>query len=265
MTGPDLVASVGSLYREGIVDAGRQPQFLCLCAFLVSFGFIRTSAYMIRAQVSWWPGNVETKGGLHIHHMVWGICALLVFGYLGVAVNPESPWEELAAIGFGIGAGLTLDEFALWLNLKDVYWEKQGRESIDAVIVATALALIALIGFRAWIDAADSVETEVFAVAGVGGFFGLGAALLNASKEKFGMALISLLAPGIGIIGALRLAKPNSIWAKLFYRHSKLERSKERYAGGRGRPFWKRGPELLRRLRLRPGPGSGGASGSSGS
>ena len=166
-------ASIGSAYQLGIVDTGREAQFLFFVAFLVTFGFIRTSTHMIRAQVSWWPGNVETKGGLHIHHMVWGISALLVFGYLGVAVNPESPWLEIAA------------------------------------------------------------------------------ALVNVAKEKFGMALFALLVPLVGIIGALRLAKPNSLWAKLFYRHRKLDKSKERYAGGRGRPFWKRGPELLGRLGVR--------------
>ena len=90
---------------------------------------------MIRAQVSWWPGNVSV-GGTHIHHLVWGILLLLIFGWLGIAVAPDSPWREICAVMFGIGTGLTLDEFALWLNLKDVYWEKQGRRSIDAVIIA---------------------------------------------------------------------------------------------------------------------------------
>jgi hypothetical protein len=246
-----IIAGLGDLYRDGIVETGREPQFLCICAFLVAFGFIRTSTHMIKAQVSWWPGNVETKGGLHIHHMVWGIIALLVFGYMGVAVNPESPWLEIAAVGFGIGAGLTLDEFALWLNLKDVYWSKEGRKSIDAVMVATALSLLVFIGFRGWIDAADSVETEVFAVAGLGGLIGVGAALINVAKEKFGMALLSLLSPLIGVIGALRLGKPKSMWAKVFYHHGQLRRSKERYSGGRGRVFWKRAPELADRLRLR--------------
>ncbi len=109
--------------------------FLILAAFLLSFGFIRSSAHMIRAQVSWWPGNVEAKGGTHIHHMVWGILTLMVAGYLGLSLQPDSPWRELTAIAFGIGMGLTLDEFALWLNLEDVYWQQKGRQSIDAVVV----------------------------------------------------------------------------------------------------------------------------------
>ena len=103
-------------------------------AFLVTFGFIRTSAHMIKAQVSWWPGNVQV-GGTHIHHLVWGILLLLIMGYVGVAMAPPSPWHEIVTVLFGVGTGLTLDEFALWLNLEDVYWSHQGRRSIDAVIV----------------------------------------------------------------------------------------------------------------------------------
>jgi hypothetical protein len=112
---------------------------------------------MIRAQVSWWPGNVETKTGTHVHHMFWGILLLMVMGYVGIATAIPDPWFELVAIGFGIGMGLTLDEFALWLNLEDVYWQKKGRESIDAVIVATGLLVIALLGLQFWIDVYDAV------------------------------------------------------------------------------------------------------------
>src|ERR671910_3330265 len=118
-----LLATIADAYREGIVDQGREPEFLFLVAFLVTFGFIRTSAHLIRAQVSWWPGNVSV-GGTHIHHLVWGILLLLIAGYVGVAVQPDSPWHEIVTVLFGIGAGLTLDEFALWLELKDVYWSE---------------------------------------------------------------------------------------------------------------------------------------------
>ncbi|MGA8803516.1 MAG: hypothetical protein WB866_02400, partial [Solirubrobacterales bacterium] len=117
-------ASIGSAYQHGIVDTGREPHFLFFVAFLITFGFIRTSAHMIKAQVKWWPGNVSV-GGTHIHHLVWGILLLLTCGYVAVAIAPDSPWREVVAVLFGIGTGLTLDEFALWLNLKDVYWEKQ--------------------------------------------------------------------------------------------------------------------------------------------
>jgi hypothetical protein len=247
-----MLGSIASLYRDGIVDTGRETQFLFFVAFLVSFGFIRTSAHMIRAQVSWWPGNVQV-GGTHIHHLVWGIILLLINGYVGVAIHPGDPWREIVAVGFGIGTGLTLDEFALWLNLKDVYWSEQGRRSIDAVVIAAALSGMLVISLRAWIDVTTEVADGVQAVAGAAGLLGIILALANAAKEKFGMAIWSVLLPVVGLVGAFRLAKPHSVWAKLFYRHGKRARSEQRFAGDRGEPFWKRGGELLARLMLRPG------------
>jgi hypothetical protein len=143
-------------YQVHIEAAGKETHFLVLCAFLVSFAFIRTSAHMIRAQVSWWPGNVETKGGTHIHHLVWGILLLMVMGYLGLAIEIDTPWLELVAIGFGIGMGLTLDEFALWLNLEDVYWSAKGRQSIDAVVITASVIGISLLGLQLWVDVFDA-------------------------------------------------------------------------------------------------------------
>jgi hypothetical protein len=144
-------------YDRHIQVPGKEVHFLILIAFVCSFGFIRTSAHMIRAQVSWWPGNVQTKSGTHVHHLVWGILLLLSMGYVGIATDLGSPWLELVAIAFGIGMGLTMDEFALWLNLQDVYWQEKGRQSIDAVIVTTSLLVIAVLGLQFWIDVWDAV------------------------------------------------------------------------------------------------------------
>jgi hypothetical protein len=148
---------ITAAYDRHIQIPGKEIHFLILVAFVCSFGFIRGSAHMIRAQVSWWPGNVQTKGGTHVHHLVWGILLLLATGYVGLATDIDSPWLELIAIGFGIGMGLTLDEFALWLNLEDVYWQEKGRQSIDAVLITTALLVIALLGLQFWIDVYDAV------------------------------------------------------------------------------------------------------------
>src|SRR3954453_19941752 len=208
-----VVGSIGSAYQHGIVDSGREPHFLFFVAFLLTFGFIRTSAHMIRAQVKWWPGNVQV-GGTHIHHLVWGILLLLGCGYIGVAIHPGDPWRDIIAVLFGIGTGLTLDEFALWLNLKDVYWEKEGRASIDAVVIAAAISGVLLISVRGWIDVTTEVADEVQALVGGVGLLGVVLALANAAKEKFGMAAMSTLVPVVGIPGAFRLAKPNSVWAK---------------------------------------------------
>jgi hypothetical protein len=224
-----LVAGLADAYREGIVDTGREAQFLFFVSFLLTFAFIRTSTHMIRAQVSWWPGNVSV-GGTHIHHLVWGILLLLIFGWIGIAVDPESPWREIAAVMFGVGTGLTLDEFALWLNLKDVYWSKEGRRSIDAVVVAATVTGIVLVGFSAWVDVATEVEEGIFAAVGFVGVWGIAAAFVNLLKEKFGMALWSLAIPPVGVIGAFRLGRPSSPWARL-YHEKKMARARERFRG----------------------------------
>ena len=243
------LASIGSVYERAIVETGREPQFLFFVAFLVSWGFIRTSAHMIRAQVSWWPGNVEV-GGTHIHHLVWGILLLLISGWIGVTVAPDSPWHEILAVLFGIGTGLTLDEFALWLNLRDVYWAKEGRRSIDAVVVAIIVTGFVLVGFTAWVDVAKDVENGVFAIVGFFGLSGIVLAIVNAAKEKFGMALWSLVIPVVGFVGALRLARATSVWARL-YGEGKRERARERFAGRESPWFWHHTKERRRLGALR--------------
>jgi hypothetical protein len=227
------IASFGSFFDEHIVDAHKLPAFIYLLFFLGTFAFIRTSAHMIRAQVSWWPGNVEL-GGTHIHHLVWGIILLMLAGWVGIVIAPEPPGREIVAALFGIGTGLTLDEFALWLELKDVYWSDEGRKSIDAVIVAGIIASFGVLGFTVWVDAADDVKVVAHAVIG---FFGVGNlifGLINCSKEKFGIALLGIVIPFLSLIGALRLGRPTSPWGRLLYRSDKKKkRAEQRFAGKR--------------------------------
>jgi hypothetical protein len=232
---------VARAYDRGIQAPGKELHFLVLVAFMLSFGFIRTSAHMIRAQVSWWPGNVETKGGTHVHHMVWGILLLLSMGYLGITTDLGSPWMEFVAIVFGIGMGLTLDEFALWLNLEDVYWAPKGRQSIDAVIVASCLLAIALLGLQFWID----VYEALLILLGVGGqtleadetklvliplqTAGVALALICFIKGKRFAGIVGLFVPLVGLVGALRLGRPESPWGRR-YEAAKRERAQARFA-----------------------------------
>ena len=83
-------------------------------------------------------------GGVHVHHQVWGILLVLVVGLLTFRFRPESPWIEILATLFGVGAALALDEFALWLHLEDVYWSEEGKKSIDAVMIAAVFGLVLL-------------------------------------------------------------------------------------------------------------------------
>jgi hypothetical protein len=240
-----LFDDIARAYDSGIQAPGKETHFLVLLAFVLSFGFIRTSAHMIRAEVSWWPGNVETKGGTHIHHLVWGILLLIASGYVGIALDPESPWRELVAVLFGIGLGLTLDEFALWLNLEDVYWAEKGRQSIDAVIVTACLLAITLLGLSFWIDVLQAVLVSLgFGGARLSGgesaaalvplqLAGACLALVCFLKGKRFAGIVGLFVPVIALVGAVRLAKPGSRWARR-YEGPKLERSRGRFAGAPG-------------------------------
>ena len=210
-------------------EEGQRAGFLLLAGFLASWLFIRTSARMIRAQVSWWPGNVETSSGLHIHHLVWGILLLMVSGFLGFALQPESPWMDVLAALFGIGLGLTLDEFALWLRLEDVYWSAEGRESVDAVVVALVFGGMIVLGAAPWeVDGAEGSVAAIAAAAAVHTLY----CTVCAMKGKVWMTVFGLLIPFVGLVGAIRLAKPGSPWARRFYRDDgrRLARAKERWA-----------------------------------
>jgi hypothetical protein len=222
-----VLASLVSLHLD-TTEPGRETAFLVLAAFLATFVFIRTSARLIRdPNVTWWPGNVDT-GGLHIHHLVWGICLILITGFLGFAADLQSPWWHLSAIGFGIGAGLTIDEFALWLYLRDVYWSRQGRLSVDAAIIATVFASLVVLGTRPFgLDEPASVlgtatlVTQATVLAAI--------AFL---KGRFVFGVVALFVPFCGLVAAVRLAKPDSPWARSRYhgpRAERMERARARF------------------------------------
>lgn len=209
-------------------EPGRESAFLVLLAFLVSFLFIRTSARLMRSpRVPWWPGSVEA-GGVHVHHLVWGISLLLVSGFAAFVTDLEAPWWQITAIGFGIGAGLTLDEFALWVYLKDVYWSAEGRDSIDAVIVAAILAGLVVSGLQPLdLDDTGSVIGALVAASVV-----LALTAITFAKGRILLGAISLFVPVVGLVAAARLAKPNSPWARWRYRGRRahrLDRARTRF------------------------------------
>jgi hypothetical protein len=208
-------------------EPGREAAFLVLLAFLCSFGFIRTSARLTRS-VSWWPGGVETEGGVHLHHLVWGIVLILISGFVAFATEMQSPWWQITAVGFGVGAGFTLDEFALWVRLQDVYWSDEGRASLDAVIMAAVFAALVVIGVQPWgLDESSSI---------VGTAVWVGVTLLLAGitfmKGRILLGLVTIFVPVIGVWGAIRLGKPGSPFAKR-YGPEKLGRSQERFRADR--------------------------------
>ena len=153
---PETVSSLGGLLRRHFRDPRRERLFLAWSAFLLAFAVIRGIAHAIRAAGG--PFHDEYIGGRHVHHLVWGILLLLLVGYLWlvqVGTGAEATSRRasrLTSLLYGVSAALTLDEFALWLNLEDVYSSREGGESIDAVVLFGALHSVALWGgpfFRA--------------------------------------------------------------------------------------------------------------------
>jgi hypothetical protein len=138
---------LADLYRLHFQDERRERLFLASLGFFVTFATVRAITTLIRAGVGPFH-NVVTAGGLHIHHLVYGIALVLIVGYVWLTeVGVRSGWvASLTAVAFGVGAALTLDEFALWLNLQDVYWESQGRVSIDVVLIFGSLLLVGVLG-----------------------------------------------------------------------------------------------------------------------
>lgn len=225
----------GDFWQDQIAEDGRQGIFLLLVAFLASFLFIRTSARLGRS-TTWWPGSVVTDGGVHLHHLVWGICLMMASGTLAFTLREETPWFELCAVLFGIGMGLTIDEFALWVYLSDVYWAKQGRASIDAALYAATLMGLLLLGI-------DPLELEQGAWAVVSTVVVvLGLSLVCFAKERVTHGLIGLFVPVVSLWAAVRLAKPTSLWARKRYgerRPAKQARAEARFANRRTDRFKK--------------------------
>lgn len=142
-----LWRGIKRLYGFHFRNERRERLFLASTAFFLTFLVVRVITISIRLSVG--PFHNVSTGGVHVHHLVWGILLLLVVGYVWLLeVGVGSNWvASMTALAFGAGAALTLDEFALWLNLRDVYWLQQGRESIDAVLVFGGLLSVGLWGW----------------------------------------------------------------------------------------------------------------------
>ncbi|MFN8160791.1 MAG: hypothetical protein U0R52_07085 [Solirubrobacterales bacterium] len=250
---------------------GQRAGLLLLAAFLLSFGFIRMSTRLMRSpKVPWWPGSVR-PGGLHIHHLVFGIVLIILAGFLEFALQPDSPWAEILAVAFGVGCGLTLDEFALWLHLEDVYWSEEGRRSIDATIVAAIIGGAVVLGFA---PLGGSAENQASSIAVVVASVSLNLALciVTLFKGKLWTGLVGFFVPLISLIGAIRVAQPGSPWARRFYDrdgrkmqtarrradrvHERYRRWQDRIGGAPHLPSPARPPGGKR-----PGPGGEGEAG----
>ena len=235
MAGEGWRAEVEWFNRE-IIAQGRLPLLCFLLGFLAGFVLIRLSVRMIRAQVSWWPGNI-TPGGHHVHHVVFGVVLMLVAGVALIAVFEDATRETASVLAalFGVGAALVLDEFALIFYLEDVYWSEQGRASVDAVFVAVAGTGLLLLGFHPLelLEVTDMrrdpeplIRFGYLALA----LAHLGLCAVVVLKGKIWTGLLGLFVGPLLVVGAVRLSRPGAPWARWRYttRPKKMYRALQR-------------------------------------
>ena len=176
------------------------------------------STRIIRSEsVSWWPGNIESESGVHLHHLVFGIVTMMVAGTLRLRrLRPHAAAPRSAPLAFGIGVGLTIDEFALWVHLEDVYWAEEGRSSIDATVIAAAVMLLIAARRQPAGDRRPARPRRVIAsiLAPLLVFAWSRSASL---KGRILHGVVGFFVLPIAIYGACRIGKPRSAWARRRY------------------------------------------------
>jgi lysyl-tRNA synthetase, class II len=204
---------VARAFDEEVVRAGFRPAQMVLLAFVVTFGCVRGYAHMTRRGIG--PGNLSL-GDTRIHHLVPGIFLLLGAGFAEIAFDPDPPWWLwwLIPTAFGVGAALVLDEYALWLHLRDVYWTEEGRRSIDAVIIATALIAMVALGAPFWGRVISGANPAGGAVIVAYHVLSVASALVCLAKGKWVTGVVGFLIWPVGLVGAVRPARPGSRWER---------------------------------------------------
>jgi lysyl-tRNA synthetase class 2 len=216
---------------EGLLGPARAAVAAFTLGLLVTFLAVRINTRLIRAKVSWWFHDIESEGGLHVHHMVIGVVLMVVTGLVLIAVSPEGLWLQVCALVFGAGVALTLDEFALILRLQDVYWTAEGRLSVDAVIVAVSAGLLIVLGFHPAGTSGTGLAGSAAAAVVVSTIVvNLCFAVVCLMKGKYWTGFFGIFVPILGIIGAIRVARPDSPWAHRRYgkRPKKLAKAQRR-------------------------------------
>jgi hypothetical protein len=226
-------ASIFSGFWNNLVEHDEQGLFLVFAGFILSFAFIRMSTRLMRSdRVPWWPGSVVSDSGVHIHHLVFGIVTMIAAGTLGFAALGHSPLAEICAFAFGVGAGLTIDEFALWVHLEDVYWTDQGRSSIDATVIAAAAMMLVLLGFTPFSFDTGSPEQAFASI--LGALFVFAMVAVCFAKQRILHGSIGFFVLPVAIYGAARIGKPGSPWARS--RYGERRPAKQAKAEGRFPP-----------------------------
>jgi hypothetical protein len=205
--------------------AGREPLLLMLAASLLTLALTRAYTRLARTR-GWRSGRL---GDVHVHHLVPGILLVLVAGMLEIALQPGESGRELFAVIFGVGAAFILDEFALSVHLRDVYWTSAGRHSIEVSLMWVLLGALLLVGLSPFgiHDSSEGPRAIGFVVVAIS----IVLSVVTCLKGKLTLGLVSIFLPPVGLVSAVRLARPGSVWASVFYGENpeKHRRARDRF------------------------------------
>jgi hypothetical protein len=237
------VSSLGSGVKITVGSGGPslRPMMWMFLAILITFLAARTVTRLIRSGSGAGAGlgNVRIAGN-HIHHQVFGILVIIGAGIVLVSEMPKGAALDAAAAVFGVGVGLTVDEFALWLHLNDVYWTSEGRKSVDAIfcvlvitgtLIGGASFVTGRVGTAAWWSSISFIAVNLLLC------------VICLLKGKIVTGVIGVFIGVVALVGAIRLAKPGSWWAAHRYA------SRPRRAGRAARRYDQRHEERWNRLR----------------
>jgi hypothetical protein len=217
-------------WQQDVVDGGKWPLMLCFVSFVLTFLLTRLVTRLIRAGHGPF-GNVVTSSGTHIHHAVPGLILLVVgaFVTVGSATSGIGVWFGIAAVMIGAGVSLVLDEFALILHLQDVYWSNEGRLSVNLVSLTAAYLGLALTGLSPLgVDNVGDGEL-VFRLGAVAAVAIHGSLVLACVlKGKYRLSVLALPIPAVALAGAVRLARPGSVWARRRYSPARASKARDR-------------------------------------
>jgi hypothetical protein len=225
------VASVASGVKITVGGGGPslRPMMWMFMAILITFLATRTVTRLIRSGSGGRAGlgNIRIAGN-HVHHQVFGILIIISTGVVLVSEMPRGAALDAAAAVFGVGIGLTVDEFALWLHLEDVYWTHEGRKSVDAIfcilvitgtLIGGASFVTGRVGTAAWWSSVSVIAVNLLLC------------VVCLLKGKVVTGVIGIFISVVAFVGAVRLAKPGSWWAAHRYasRPRRADRAARRY------------------------------------
>jgi hypothetical protein len=240
----------------GLGGPSLRPMMWMFLGILITFLVTRTVTRLIRsgAGARAGLGNVRIAGN-HVHHQVFGILIIIGTGIMLISETPRGAELNAAAAVFGVGVGLTVDEFALWLHLEDVYWAHEGRKSVDAIfcilvitgtLIGGADFVTGRIGTAGWWSSVGVIAVDLLLC------------VICLLKGKVVTGVTGIVISFVALIGAIRLAKPGSWWATHLYasRPRSARRSASRY-DERHEERWNRLRDLVAGAPYRESPPGG--------